>query len=559
MTVGVTSPPARTSRLLVHHFRRVLLTLRLILPAWAFSASAADLPDPARARPEDFWGLTNLYSFHLTIALEEWAKMEPASQASGAMPGFGGPVGLGGAAGEGGPGRMQPGPMMGLEFEKGKGRLEFQGRDLGFVSVRFKGNSSFNAARNSIKRSLKLDFNDEDPERTFFGMTKLNLNNGAMDPSVMRESLAYEVLRRAGIPASRTAFARVYLTVPGKYTRQYAGLYTVVEQVDGKFLKAHFGEKSGLLLKPERVQGLPYLGDNWAAYERQFEEKSNVKTKETKRFIAFTKLINQSTDADFAAKVKDFMDLEAFLRFLAAQALLANLDSPLLTGHNYYLYLDPGTDRFACIPWDMNEAFGGFRGGGSEADIVNLSIRKPFTRANRLAERILALEGIAQQYEAIVRGLLKTNFTAARLTEEMEVIAGVIRSAVEEDRRLSLPLFERNLAENPTATVAGFDGGRRVMGGEDRPQRGGQGFLGLGAGLGPMEKPPLRQFVAARIKAITDQLDNQREGYVPVMMNRRGGPGMGGPGMGPGMGPGFAPGMGLQGEDPQAPRRQRDN
>ena len=41
-------------------------------------------------------------------------------------------------------------------------------------------------------------------------------------------------LRAAGVPAPRTAYAEVTLTVPGKFDREYLGLYTVIEQVDKK-------------------------------------------------------------------------------------------------------------------------------------------------------------------------------------------------------------------------------------------------------------------------------------------------------------------------------------
>src|SRR5262245_3187270 len=436
---------------------------------------------------------------------------------------------------EGGPPRPPGPPMMGIDFKEGKAVLQFEGQNWGEVSIRFKGNSSFNIARNTLKRSLKLDFNDAEKGRKFFGTTKLNLNNGAMDPSVLREALAYDVFRRAGVPASRTAFARVFITVPGKYEHEYAGLYTAVEQVDGTFLKARFGEKSGLLLKPERVNGLPYLGDNWAAYVHQFEEKTGAKPKATKRFIAFVRLVNLASDAEFARQIDSFMDVDEFLRFLAVQALLANLDSPLLTGHNYYLYLNSATDRLAWIPWDLNEAFGGFMGGGRADDMVDLSIHKPFARGNRLAERILALDGTTEKYNAILRGLIATNFTAQRLGGEMEATAKVIRDAVKQDQSLSLAQFERHLSENPGRAPHG-DGlpMRRGIEPGFGPPRDGSGDPGGGRGpMGP--KPLLREFVTKRIESVQAQLAGTREGYVPVQMNRP--PGRGGFARG-GRGPG---------------------
>ncbi len=505
--------------------------------ALAADATAASEPQPAGDPTAAFFGLTNLHTFHLTIAPEEWTKMETFEQPSANQPfGAPGPGGPGGgerprALGFGGGPQGQPRPpMMGIEFHEGKARLDFEGKAWGTVNVRFKGNSSFNAARNSLKRSLKLDFNDMEQGRSFFGMTKLNLNNGALDPSVMREALAYEVFRRAGVPASRTAFAKVFITVPGKYARAYAGLYTAVEQVDGKFLKQHFGQKNGLLVKPERINGLPYLGEQWSAYQRQFGEKSDAKPKETKRFIAFVRLLNQANDAEFAAQIGSFMDVEPYLRFLAVQAALANLDSPLLTGHNLYLYLNPATDKLFWIPWDLNEAFGGFLGGGTAADMVDLSIHRPFPRGNRLPERVLALAGATQTYDWILRGLLATNLTAQRLGEEMEAVATVIREAVREDQQLTLAQFERHLSANPgPAPTVPFQPRRQGAEAGAGPSPGGRGPGGGGPGMAGSQKPLLRQFVTKRVVSIQQQLDGQREGYVPVQMSRRGGPGPNGP------------------------------
>ena len=510
-------------------------------------------PGPAGGSADELFGLTNLYSFHLTVTAEEWAKMETVDPAtSGPGPGEPGPRPFEPPDGQGprppgfdgGPLRQPGPPMMGIDFKKGNATIKFDGKVWGDVSVRFKGNSSFNVARNSLKKSLKLDFNDKDKDRTFFGMGKVNLNNGAMDSSVMREALAYDVFRKAEVPAPRTAFARVFITVPGKYDREYAGLYTVVEQVDGNFLKQHFGGKGGLLLKPERVNGLPYLGEKWAAYERQFVEKSGAKPKLTKRFIAFARLVNQATDDEFSTQIDSFMDVEAFLRFLAVQAALANLDSPLLTGHNYYLYLTSATGKFSWIPWDMNEAFGGFMGGGSAVDLIDLSIHKPFRRGTHLPERLLALKSVAQKYDVIMRGLIATNFTAIRLGDEMETVAKVVRGAVIEDKSLALPQFEKNLSENPgPAPTLEAPPMRRGSEPGFGPGPGGPGPGGRGP-MGRAPKPFLRQFVTKRIESIEEQLAGKREGYQPVQMNRPPG-GRGGPGPG-GRGPGGPPGEGFQ-------------
>src|SRR5262249_27968826 len=82
--------------------------------------------------------------------------------------------------------------------------------------------------------------------------TTLNLHAAALDPTKGREALAFAVFRVAGVPAPRTAFAEVTLTVPGKFDKEYLGLYIVVEPVDKAFLKEHFKTGRGLLMNPGR-------------------------------------------------------------------------------------------------------------------------------------------------------------------------------------------------------------------------------------------------------------------------------------------------------------------
>ena len=95
-------------------------------------------------------------------------------------------------------------------------------------------------------------------------------------------------------PAPRTAFAEVTLTVPGKYDKEYLGLYTVVENVDRPFLEDRFGTDKGLLMKPFQVRSLDYLGDDWERYQGQYRPQSEPTKDEAKRVIAFAKLVNQA-------------------------------------------------------------------------------------------------------------------------------------------------------------------------------------------------------------------------------------------------------------------------
>ena len=76
--------------------------------------------------------------------------------------------------------------------------------------------------------------------------------------------------------------------------------------------------------------------------------------------IAFARLVHKADDATFRKEIGSYLDVDDYLRFLAATAFVANADSFFVLGHNYYLYLHPKTGRLHFIPWDLDRAFANF-------------------------------------------------------------------------------------------------------------------------------------------------------------------------------------------------------
>ena len=115
------------------------------------------------------------------------------------------------------------------------------------VAVRPKGNSSLRSAirSESLRFSLKVDFNFFNSARTFRGLKKVNYNNGFSDPTLIRERLAYELFEQMGIPTPRTSFVDLWVN------DTHLGVYTQVEQIDATFLQRHFADATGNLYKPE--------------------------------------------------------------------------------------------------------------------------------------------------------------------------------------------------------------------------------------------------------------------------------------------------------------------
>jgi spore coat protein H len=388
---------------------------------------------PAAENVDGFFVFDGLHTFHLTVAAPDFQRMSPPAGQEGV-------------------------------YTEVPATLSVDDREWGAVSVRYKGNSSYRYAPSALKRSLKLDFGSSEPGRTFHGVSELNLNNNSFDPSQMREALAYDVFRRAGQPAPRTTFARVFITVPGRYARQYAGLYTAVEQVDQAFFQRLWQRPVGLLLKPEGLAGMPYLGDDWTRYEQPYGSRTAPTSGDAARFIALVKLLNQAPDAEFARRVGEYLDVDAFLQFLACEVVLVNTDSPLTTRRNYWIAMHPATQKIVWIPWDMNMAFAGYKPSDAQ-----FSVRQP-TAAGvfPLAERMLRVPEFSSRYNAAIRDLVTTNFTVARISRQIATLDAAIRQAAAEDTRIT------------------------------------------------SKAPPLHEFVAERVQAITEQLAGKRRGTPAV-------------------------------------------
>lgn len=394
----------------------------LSLAVLALPAPAAD-PDPTK--PDQVFGLTRVWPMHLTIQAKDWETMQPArggfKRAAKGAPAFSDDRKIRGG--------------FGYDFEYVKGDLEIDGKVLKDVGIRFKGNSTYMLTASFLKRPFKVDLDRHHEDQSWGGMKKLTFNNNVMDPTATREPLAFLVYRAAGVPAPRTAFLELTLTVPGKYDKAVVGLYTLIETVDKTFLKDHFPSAKGLLCKPERAGALGHFGEKWASYESAYRPKSTATPAAKRRLIDFTKLVHQAGEAEFHAKIASFLDIDRFLRYVAATVVLSSMDSFVGLGHNYYLYHDPKSNRFTILPWDVDHSFGALLMVGSQMDLFNLSVRQPSMGNNRLIERLLSDEKHLAQYKGHVARLLKTTFTLDWVKSNAAVIAKTVGPAREREKK----------------------------------------------------------------------------------------------------------------------------
>ncbi|MBI1928146.1 CotH kinase family protein [Candidatus Poribacteria bacterium] len=515
----------------------------------------AEIKELSASAEMDIFDSQEIASFTIAITPQDWEKMQP-KRPEGLRPGPPMPPPAGGfewppppppeadGVRRGGfpppPREARPGGgprfMIGIgesNFEYVKGTVKYKDERYDEVGIRFKGNSSFRSSGDTLKKPFKFDFDRFVKDQTFHGYNKLNFSNGFKDPSLMREKLAYDLFQKAKVPAPRAAYARLYLTVEGRYDQEYLGLYTMVEQVAPRFLKDRFGNGDGLLVKPDRVNDFEDFGEDWKRYAQHYELKSKEKTSDTARLIQFIKFLHNSDDAQFAQEIEQFLNVDSFLRFLAVNTLLVNLDSYLGTGHNYYLYHNTATGQYEMIPWDLNEAFGNFQMGNIQ-QMLSLDIDQPSAGKKLLIDRLLKIEKYKEQYHANLRELIETHFHPERMSVEIDRLYALIHDAViAETHNLSPPKqFEKSLTENIVPERG--PGMRRIF------RRGEPAGQQEEAGNPPEPMPPpspmrwqslgLKPFVVSRVESVKAQLNGEQEGYIievprPGFMMRRGFPG----------------------------------
>ena len=411
-------------------------------------------PDPkAVSDAGTLFGMDRVIDVNLRLSNEEWAKLQPPAGTrlddaavgaafSGAMVDaiFGGDFHSKKSSRRGWAG------YFGGDHQYGQGDAVIDGVTISGVGIRFKGNGSFIGGYRTGKCSFKLDFSEYRKGVLFRGLKKLNLNNSLSDPSMLREALSYDLFREAGVFCSRTGFARVSLQI-GPQRSKVLGLYTIVEQVDKRFLKNRYGDSKGLLLKPSTFRVFRYLGEEWAAYEKAYVPKTTATEMQQRRVIDFARLINKGSDEDFAEGFDNFVDAEQFLRFLAVNVLLSNLDSFLGGTQNYYIYLEPESNQFHFLPWDLDISFGAHDMGGTPQSRRNLSIEHPQTGGHALIERVLKIPRHRRRYRELLGEYLGTVCAQDKMLSQIDRGATFLRPVIDVNGPEAADALEKSIAE----------------------------------------------------------------------------------------------------------------
>jgi hypothetical protein len=324
--------------------------------------------------------------------------------------------------------------------------------------------NSGNRTLNAPKRSWKVELEGAAHGGGHLaGMARLNLKSMYNDPSQMREALAWRLLRSVGIPAARHTYAKL------AFDHTYYGLFSLIEQVDKRFLKDHFdGNDRGNLYKAYcgdlgcatlRYRTGPGGDDGGRQYfkgdpdYRTYRLKTNEHDPAASTYNDLATLIrtingiglrggDERFDTDtFRASVDAIMNAQAFLRWAAVNVLLGSWDNYYATPSNYYLYNSghPGADGdfmrrpyFTFIPWDYDNCLGidYFGTKWQYTDVLNWPDYKGNASPDRAGSRIPLVHNLLynhdyrQFYLDYLEFLLDTQFNPRAIAEQIAPESG---------------------------------------------------------------------------------------------------------------------------------------
>lgn len=195
--------------------------------------------------------------------------------------------------------------------------------------LRLKGNPSFSWF--TEKMQFVVSFNESDggsgdSGARFHGLRKLTFDAAWYEPTLLRERIAWSVMRRAGgLPGACVRSAA--LTING----EYYGAYASIEYFDHEWLERNFGDSQA--------------GGGLWKYGQEV-----VANGEAANGGDITRLWS-TTDPALLAEMGDATE---WLRAWAAEAVLGDDDGFWCCAHNFYLYQHPERGVL-FVPWDFDD------------------------------------------------------------------------------------------------------------------------------------------------------------------------------------------------------------
>ena len=284
-----------------------------------------------------------------------------------------------------------------------------------------------------------------------FDVERFTLGNAAWDHSFVNEPIVYELYQDAGLPAPRTALARV--TVNG----ETFGVYVMRETYDERMLAQHFADPDGNLYESTGAHDAPEMG---------LELRTNERRDDTSDLDAIIQVVETASVEEYRAAIEELVDVDELLTYWAIEALVGHHDGyaydlsdpALLPGagdqiwnpypNNFYVYHDPTSDRWVFLVHGADMTLG--MGSWSTYDVGPATpVVLPPKETADIARRLWEDPTFRLEFVERVRWVLDEIWDVAALNARADMLADLVRADGLTGSRefVTMGEFEQSLAD----------------------------------------------------------------------------------------------------------------
>lgn len=375
------------------------------------------------------------------------------------------------------------------------------------ISLKISGHSTRGMKKLSYK--FKLPKNQD-----LYGYRTIKLRSMSIDPSYMREQLAYGIANSVGLPTSQYSYVRVYIN------DQAIGLFGLSEAMTGPWLRNEFGNGSkefrqGTLFVGDPSEGhdifnssgndfagldqmgiegndsqqkngshgrtvggdtvpsascdLSFLGNNITLYEAgqySVKEDPTVGTPNFTRIMDLTRFVSEQPSTNVNNSVvslwQEKIDITSFLRGLAFEIVISDSDAYLTMANNYILYNDLQNERLVFSAQDFDISMGNTMFNVSKIHGGNYT-EFPGFQSRPLMSKLLAVPQFKQDFEQLLVNITKELVNPKILGSRIDTLVEMLKDDVVWDKslpRVGAPLLLNELGggnSNQTNSSSSFD------------------------------------------------------------------------------------------------------
>ena len=246
------------------------------------------------------------------------------------------------------------------------------------------------------KAAFKIKMDAFVDGQTFFGISKMTLNNMVQDGSYIHEVLTYRLFRAVGVPASRTGFADVTLNGINY------GLHMNVETVNPEMLK-RWNMTSSQMVKG----AVPYLPDFWVGHESDFAIESGIKDSYT--MLSALIEANQLDGAAWWERINELADMKEMTLEWATEIYTEHWDGYVRNRNNYYVNFDDD-GKATMLPWGTDQTW---NGSFSFFESAGLMLNKCFAWTECNEMYLQSLARVATKAKALELPQMAANVSSA--------------------------------------------------------------------------------------------------------------------------------------------------